>query len=86
MDILLPLKPMYPLQIVGKYSNSKYESSQVPLNVNTVDLKISHETQTLALYSRSLKSFPRVRSATKFCRLPPSGAAGTHCMSLLIFL
>ena len=57
IDVIKPMKPIYPLQIVVKNSDSKREFLQSPLNVNTVDLLTSHETQASNDLSRSLKDF-----------------------------
>ena len=57
IDVIKPMKPIYPLQIVVKNSVSKREFLQSPLNVNTVDLLTSHETQASNDLSRSLKDF-----------------------------
>ena len=45
MEIMFPMKPIFPLQSVGKYSVSKNESLQSPLRVNVVDLLTLHDTQ-----------------------------------------
>ena len=84
IDVIKPMKPIYPLQIVVKNSVSKREFLQSPLNVNTVDLLTSHETQASNDLSRSLKDFFNGLIPTKFCHIPPSGCPVDHLISLVM--
>ena len=64
MEIMFPMKPIFPLQSVGKYTVSKKESLQSPLSVNVVDLLTLHDTQASYTSVRSLKAFLSGRNPT----------------------
>ena len=84
IDVIKPIKPIYPLQMVVKNSVSKKEFLHSPLNVNTVDLLISHETQASNDFSRSLNDFFNGLIPTKFCHISPSGCPEDQLISLVM--